>query len=74
MKSLYLIFSEVCDFDDSPCSWKIGNWTKRKGNVPSEGTGPPSDAIDSKCTGHGRSSSSFTFIKREFKFPTTSPG
>ena len=53
MKSLYLIFSEVCDFDDSPCSWNVGNWTKRKGNVPSEGTGPRSKDVDGKCTGHG---------------------
>lgn len=33
---------DLCNFDDSPCPWKIGNWTIGKECVPSNslGTGP----------------------------------
>ena len=43
-KDVIIIFflSDLCNFDDSPCPWKIGNWTVAKDCVPSNslGTGP----------------------------------
>ena len=39
---IFLFLSDLCNFDDSPCPWKIGNWTVAKECVPSNslGTGP----------------------------------
>ncbi|XP_078345359.1 neuropilin-1a-like [Oculina patagonica] len=36
---------DLCNFDDTPCPWKIGNWTLGKECVPSNslGTGPCQD-------------------------------
>lgn len=38
----FFFLSDLCNFDDSPCPWKIGNWTVAKDCVPSNslGTGP----------------------------------